>query len=129
MDPSRDPNQNAAWQAARQWQERARQARPTQRASGFRLLLTWLAFGVMMIIGTIIGLFLLLIGWAMMPFVRHRMKKRMEQMRADNAQDIGSGFYAHTDHAHTDRDSTRRQGATEFLEGDYEVKSDDHPKG
>lgn len=117
-DPNRDPNHNAAWQAARQWQERARQARPSQRASGFRLLLTWLAFGVMMIIGTILGLFFLLIGWAMLPFVRHRMKKRMEQMRADSAQDIGSG--AHTDAAHEPSRSH------ELLEGDYEVKSDKH---
>lgn len=124
MDPSRDPNQNAAWQAARQWQERARQTRPTQKTSGFRLLLTWLAFGVMMIIGTIIGLFLLLIGWAMMPIVRHRMKKRMEQMRGDNAQDVGSGSTTHTD-----RNSPHSHGATEFLEGDYEVKPDDHSKG
>lgn len=123
MDPSRDPNQNAAWQAARQWQERARQARPTQKASGFRLLLTWLAFGVMMIIGTVIGLFLLLVGWALMPFARRRMKKRMEQMRANNAQDIGSGSYSHSD-----RSSPHQQGATEFLEGDYEVKPDDHPR-
>jgi hypothetical protein len=120
-DPNRDPNHNAAWQAARQWQERARQARPSQRASGFRLLLTWLAFGVMMIIGTILGLFFLLIGWAMLPFVRHRMKKRMEQMRADNAEDIGSGTHAHTEH-----NSSHSPGAHELLEGDYEVKSDKH---
>lgn len=123
MDPSRDPNQNAAWQAARQWQERARQTRPTQKASGLRLLLTWLAFGVMMIIGTVIGLFLLLVGWALMPFARRRMKKRMEQMRADNAQDIGSGSYSYTE-----RDAAAERGGTQFLEGDYEVKSDDQPR-
>lgn len=124
MDSSRDPNRdsrhNAAWQAARQWQERARQARPSQRVGGFRLLLTWLAFGVMMIIGTILGLFFLLIGWAMLPFVRHRMKKRMEQMRADSAQDIGSGA-----HSYTGRDASRNHGSHELLEGDYEVKPED----
>lgn len=118
MDPSRDPNRNpnAAWQAARQWQERARQARPSQRAGGFRLLLTWLAFGVMMIIGTILGLFFLLIGWAMLPFVRHRMKKRMEQMRADNAEDVSAGTHAHSEH--------EPSRAHDLLEGDYEVRSD-----
>lgn len=115
-DPNRDPNNIAAWQAARQWQERARQSRPSQRAGGFRLLLTWLAFGVMMIIGTILGLFFLLIGWAMLPFMRHRMKKRMEKMRADNAEDIGSG-------AHARHDTSRPH---ELLEGDYEVKPDKH---
>ncbi|HSH50010.1 MAG TPA: hypothetical protein VK991_15665 [Halomonas sp.] len=123
MDSSRDPNRDskhkAAWQAARQWQERARPARPAQRVGAFRLLLTWLAFGVMMIIGTILGLFFLLIGWAMLPFVRHRMKKRMEQMRADSAQDIGSGA-----HPHAGRDASHASHTHELLEGDYEVKSD-----
>ncbi len=107
-------DRNAAWRAAQQWQERARQARPSQGMSGFRLLLTWLLFGVMMIVGTLLGLFFLLIGWAMMPFLRHRMKKRMAEMRADQAQDIG-GFQSRQG-----RDPDRH----DVLEGEYRVKDD-----
>ena len=47
---------NAAWQAARHWQERARQARPAARMSGPKMVLTWLLFGAMMIVGTVLGL-------------------------------------------------------------------------
>ncbi|QEA38925.1 hypothetical protein FGL86_07460 [Pistricoccus aurantiacus] len=105
-------NDSAAWQAARQWQERARRARPSTAMSGPKLVMTWLLFGVMMILGTVIGLFFLLVGWLMLPLVRRRMKKRMEQMRADQATDIDEGFYA--DH--------RPGGTQQVLEGDYQVK-------
>nr|WP_298412115.1 hypothetical protein [uncultured Halomonas sp.] len=123
-ESSNNRSDNAAWQAARQWQARARQARPTldangfdasgSKGSGFKLILTWLMFGVVMVIGTFIGLFFLLIGWLMMPLVRHRMKKRMEQMRADRAQDVGTGS-AHPEHHRPYREQ-------QVLEGDYRIK-------
>ncbi|APX94433.1 hypothetical protein BWR19_16635 [Halomonas sp. 1513] len=107
MPNSRDPRDNRAWQAAQQWRERARQGRP----SGLRLFFTWLLFGTLMIVGTVIGLFFLLIGWAMLPFLRHRMKKRMARMRAEQAEDIGGG--QGTRHHHQ-----------QVLEGDYVVKDE-----
>ena len=79
-------NDNAAWRAAQQWRERVQQTRPHQGTGGLRLLFTWLLFGVMLIIGTLLGLFFLVIGWAMLPLLRHRMKKRAEQVRASQAQ-------------------------------------------
>lgn len=108
---NRDPR-NAAWQAAHQWRARADQTRPDGLMGSVKLLFTWLAFGALMIVGVVLGLFFLLIGWAMMPFVRHKMKKRMEQMRAQQAQDVGGGQGSHSD---------SRQ---EALEGSYEVKSE-----
>ncbi|PAU75208.1 hypothetical protein [Halomonas salipaludis] len=111
MPNSRDPRDNPAWQAAQQWRERARQGRP----SGLRLFFTWLLFGTLMIVGTVIGLFFLLIGWAMLPFLRHRMKKRMERMRAEQAQDIGSG-------------QGNRHHHQQVLEGDYEIKDESNPR-
>ncbi|WP_048305838.1 hypothetical protein [Halomonas sp. PR-M31] len=123
-ESSNNRSDNAAWQAARQWQARARQARPTADASGstsngsksngFKLILTWLMFGVVMVVGTLFGLFFLLIGWLMLPLVRHRMKKRMEQMRADQAQDIGTGS-AQPEHQRSHREQ-------QVLEGDYRIK-------
>ncbi|MGC3873640.1 hypothetical protein ACPF7Z_10260 [Halomonas sp. GXIMD04776] len=112
-ESSNNRSNNAAWQAARQWQNRARQARPSSQASGLKLAITWLLFGVMMIVGTLLGLFFLLVGWLMLPLVRHRMKKRLEQMRANQAQDVGSG---HAQPRHS------RQGSRHVLEGDYQVK-------
>jgi len=107
-----DRAQNAAWRAAQQWQERARQARPTSRMSGPKLILTWLFFGVMMVVGTLLGLIFLLVGWAMMPFVRHKMKKRMDNYRAQHAEQINPDG---------DHGDTRPH---QVLEGDYQVRPD-----
>ena len=117
---------NAAWQAANQWRARAAQTQPTGVAGSLRLLLTWLAFGALMIVGVVLGLFFLLIGWAMMPFMRHKMKKRMEQMRAQQAQDIGGGYsQGHSQgHASTHSSAQNRPGHQDVLEGSYEVKDD-----
>lgn len=107
---------NAAWQAANQWRARATQTQPSGLLGSFKLLLTWLAFGALMIVGVVLGLFFLLIGWAMMPFVRHKMKKRMEQMRAEQAHDIGGGY----------KGSQPPPNHYDALEGSYEVKDDGH---
>lgn len=117
-----DRQRNAAWQAAHQWKERARQARPRQGMSGPRLVLTWLMFGVLMIVGTILGLFFLLVGWAMLPFLRHRMKKRMEQMRAEQAEDIGGSYYQHGSQSRQSRSSGGQLEEHEVLEGEYREK-------
>ncbi|WP_110598588.1 MULTISPECIES: hypothetical protein [Salinicola] len=111
-------NDNAAWRAAQQWRERVQQTRPSQGASGIRLLLTWLLFGAMLIIGTLLGLFFLVIGWAMLPFLRHRMKKRAEQVRASRAQYAG-GSADHGGEAATGR-------SQRVLDGEYEVRSRDN---
>ncbi|MCK2183930.1 hypothetical protein [Halomonas getboli] len=123
-DRRQGQDHNAAWQAAQQWRERARQARPTQGMSGPRLVLTWLLFGAMMIVGTLLGLVFLLAGWLMLPFLRHRMKKRMEQMRAEQAQDVGGG--ARREAPSREREARQGRGAEhQVLEGDYEVKNDE----
>ncbi|GAA3907419.1 hypothetical protein GCM10022228_17120 [Halomonas cibimaris] len=104
---------NAAWQAAQQWRARAAQSRPAGLGGSIKLFFTWLLFGALMIVALMLGLVLVLIGWAMMPFIRHRMKKRMEAMRAEQATDIGGGPY---------RESRRPHDA---LEGRFDVKDDD----
>lgn len=113
---------NAAWQAANQWRARATQTQPTGLTGSLKLLFTWLAFGALMIVGVVLGLFFLLIGWAMMPFMRHKMKKRMEQMRAQQAQDIGGGYYH--GHASPNASPDHRPGHQDVLEGSYEIKGD-----
>lgn len=117
---------NAAWQAANQWRARATQTQPTGLTGSLKLLFTWLAFGALMIVGVVLGLFFLLIGWAMMPFMRHKMKKRMEQMRAQQAQDIGGGYSQEHSHGHASPSASthHRPGHQDVLEGNYEVKDD-----
>jgi len=125
MPDSRDPRNNAAWRAAQQWQQRARQTRAGGPLGGLKLLFTWLLFGAMMIVAMVLGLFFLLVGWAMMPFLRHRMKKRMEQMRADQAEDVGGGVHYRETGYRESRRGDDRPHEQQVLEGDYEVRDDE----
>ncbi|MFW3616757.1 hypothetical protein [Billgrantia antri] len=118
-----DPRRNAAWQAAQQWRARAHRT-PRGPLGGLKLIVTWLLFGLLLIVGTVLGLFFLLLGWAMLPIVRYRMKKRLEQIRAEQAKDAGGGY-----HYREARYQERRYSSEhELLEGDYEVR-DDERKG
>ena len=116
MTDNRHDTGNAAWRAAQQWRERVQQTRPSQGAGGLRLLFTWLLFGVMLIVGTLLGLFFLIVGWAMLPFLRHRMKKRAEQFRASRAQYAGGS-------ADPDGGNHSAGRAQQVLDGEYEVRS------
>ncbi|WP_447527757.1 hypothetical protein [Vreelandella sp. TE19] len=113
--PHRD-SQNAAWQAAHQWRAKAANTQPHGLLGTLKLALVWLAFGALMIVGVVFGLVFLLIGWALMPLMRYKMKKRMDQMRADQAQDIG-GSAGGSSHA-----QDTRHGQQDALEGTFEVK-------
>ncbi len=123
--PHQDPRHNAAWQAARQWQQRARQPQGNGLLGSLKMLLAWLLFGTLMIVALVLGLVFLLLGWALMPLLRYRLKKRMEQMRADRAEDVGGGYH----YRETRYRETRSTGGTsreqQVLEGDYEIKPDD----
>ena len=128
MTDPHDPRRNPAWHAAQQWRERARQTRSSGGLGGLKMILTWLLFGIMLIIGTVLGLFFLLLGWAMLPIVRYRMKKRLERLRAEQAEDVGGGApYREARYRETgaSRGEFRDQ---QVLEGDYEVKPDDEAK-
>ena len=125
MSDPHDPRHNPAWQAARQWQARARQARPQGLLGTLKLLLIWLLFGAIMIVAMVLGLFFLLLGWALMPLLRYRLKKRMEKMRADQAEDIGSGFHYRETRYRETRGADGSYREQQVLEGDYVVKGDE----
>ncbi|OHV07689.1 hypothetical protein [Kushneria phosphatilytica] len=104
-----DPRQNAAWRMAEQLRANTRSS--TRNTGGFKLLVTWLAFGLLLIVGTVLALCFLLIGWAMMPLLRHRMKRQAERFgqthegqytTAEHDRQVLEGEY----HVHTH--STRR---------------------
>jgi UPF0716 family protein affecting phage T7 exclusion len=128
MTDPHDPRRNAAWHAAQQWRERVRQARPSGILGSLKLILAWLLFGIMLIIGTVLGLFFLLIGWALLPIVRYRMKKRLERMRAEQADDIGSSVHYRETRYRESRQDGERYREQQVLEGDYEVKPDEEGK-
>ena len=124
QDPN-DPRHNVAWRTAQQWQQRARQPNAGGLLGSLKMLLAWLLFGTMMIVAMVLGLLFLLLGWALMPLLRYRLKKRMEKMRADQAEDAGSGFhYRETRY----RESRGGDHAQRVLEGDYEVKGEGSTK-
>jgi len=121
--PHRDPRQNPAWRAAQAWQQRARQNQGGGLLDSLKMLLAWLLFGTLMIVAMVFGLIFMLLGWALMPLLRNRLKKRMEQMRADQAEDVdgGSFHYRETGYRETHA-SGSSQGEQRVLEGDYEIK-------
>ncbi|WP_027331109.1 hypothetical protein [Marinimicrobium agarilyticum] len=104
---------NAAWRAAQDWRQRAQSA---SRWRGPKLFLAWLVFGVLMVMGLIIALVFLLIGWIAMPFLRHRLRKRTEHMRAQAqaAADRAAG--------RSSRSGSRGDGRGNVIEGDYSVE-------
>ncbi len=124
-DPRHDPRQNAAWRAAQEWRQRASQTQPTGLLGSLKMLLTWLLVGAMMIVAMVLGLFFLLLGWAFLPILRYRMKKRMEAMRADQAEDIGSGVHYSETHYRETRHGSHTHREQRVLEGDYVVRDVD----
>ncbi len=100
---------NAAWRAAQQWRERAQSS---SRWRGPKLFLAWIVFGLMMLIGLVIALVFLLVGWLAMPLLRRRFRKRTEQMRAqaEQAARRASG------------QGPRAGGKGNVIEGDYSVE-------
>ncbi|MDY7114792.1 hypothetical protein RAN53_00385 [Halomonas sp. SSL-5] len=121
--PHRDPRQNPAWRAAQAWQQRARQSQGGGLLDSLKMLLAWLLFGTLMIVAMVFGLIFLVLGWALMPLLRHRLKKRMEQMRAEQAEDVDGGSFHYQEsryrETHTAGGSYTEQ---QVLEGDYEIK-------
>ncbi|ALM54784.1 hypothetical protein AR456_17180 [Halomonas huangheensis] len=109
--PGAEYRDNAAWRIASLWQQKARQARPAGQLSGIKLVLAWVIGCTMLIVATLLGLTFSLIGLLMLPLVRRRMKKRMEQARAQHAEDIGP---VHQKYSQTQSD--------DILEGQYEIK-------
>lgn len=126
--PHRDPRQNPAWRAAQAWQQRARQSQGGGLLDGLKMLAAWLLFGTLMIVAMVFGLVFLLLGWALMPLLRHRLKKRMEQMRAEQAEDVGGGYYYRETHYRETHDASGTRREQRVLEGDYEVRPDEQDK-
>lgn len=123
-DPN-DPRKNAAWRAAQEWRQRATQTRPTGLLGSLKMLLIWILVGAMMIVAMVLGLFFMLLGWAFLPILRYRMKKRMEAMRADQAENVGGGVHYSETHYRETRQGSSTHREQRVLEGDYVVQDED----
>ncbi|MFC0268960.1 hypothetical protein [Kushneria aurantia] len=102
-----DQSYNAAWRMAEQMKSRAR---ATERPGTLKMLGAWMVFAFMLMMGTLLALFFVLLGWAMMPLIRHRMKKRAErQGQTFDGESARSGNHPH-----------------QVLEGEFEVRRSAH---
>ncbi|WP_438766028.1 hypothetical protein [Kushneria sp. TE3] len=101
-----DQSYNAAWRMAEEMKARARGAQPSRQPGALKMLGAWMIFGILLMLGSVLALFFILLGWAMMPLVRHRMKKQAGQQ--------GQTWQGHT--AASDGHAT--------LEGEYEIRRD-----
>ncbi|SPJ34047.1 hypothetical protein [Kushneria phyllosphaerae] len=99
---------NAAWRMAEEMKSRARTAQPSRQPGAFKMLGAWMVFGILLMLGSVLALFFILLGWAMMPLVRHRMKKQAGRQ--------GQTWQGHTSAA----------GGHATLEGEYEIRRDQH---
>lgn len=106
-----DQRYNAAWRMAEQMKARA-QAGSARKPGGLKLLGAWMVFGLLLMVGSVLALFFVLLGWAMMPLVRHRMKKQARR------------------HGHTWQGETASRTAHhQVLEGEYEIHPKPHAHG
>lgn len=103
-----DPRYNAAWRMAEEWKRRMSQQQSAQRMSGLKMVGIWLLFGTLLLVGAVFALFFLVLGWALMPLLRYKMKKRAER--------FSQTYQGQADAA---RDDTHYR---QVLEGEYEVK-------
>lgn len=100
---------NPAWRAAQQWRQRAR---TNSRWRGPKLFLAWIVFAFLMLIGLVMALVFLLVGWLALPLLRRRFRERTEQMRAQKEQaDRRAGGQM---------PSSASEGS--IIEGDYSVE-------
>ncbi|QEM83307.1 hypothetical protein [Halomonas binhaiensis] len=107
--------ENSAWRQAKRWQEKVRQStRPVRRPGILRMTLTWIACLFTLMVAGILGLIFSLIGLALIPLIRHRVKRRMENLRAEQAEDVTPGFSSRPSSSHS----------SQVWEGQYEIK---HP--
>lgn len=99
-----DQGHNAAWRMAEQMKARAGTAGST---GGLKMLGAWMVFGFLLMVGTLLAFFFVLLGWAMMPFLRYRMKKHAER-HGRTWQGATAG--------------TQQRSAPNVLDGEYEVR-------
>ena len=105
-----------------QWQQRMR---PPQSNNPFAKLVGWLLFGFLLVVGLMVGIVLLLVGWILLLPMLWRRRKSVKQAwqfsRAAQQQQKQQQQQYQRERDDTSRNS-QDGGAT--IEGEYEVKQD-----
>lgn len=106
------------WQHVHRWQYRVG-LQPHRGMGGIRLFFTWLALGLLIVIGLTLGLVFMLLSWLLLPVLRHVLKRRFQHMQESGSAPANDPF------TNMPRRHSRQQ---ETLEGDYTVESRDRPE-
>lgn len=78
--------------------------------TGIKLALAWFVLGALMLIGFVVGLVFLLLGWILMPLLRYGWVKRARRQGAES---------------HFDAQGASRQATARVIEGEYQVRKSD----
>lgn len=104
----------------KQWQQKVK---PQPGANPFVVVLSWLVFGMLMLLGLALGLILLLFGWILLLPLMWRKRREMKQMwqftkATRQAQQQAQQRYKSAQEHHRNRHDS------DVIEGEYEVKND-----
>ncbi|RWU12104.1 hypothetical protein EGC76_02620 [Pseudidiomarina gelatinasegens] len=105
----------------KQWQQKVK---PQPGANPLMVILSWLLFGMLLLIGLAMGLMLLLFGWILLLPLMWRKRRQMKQMwqftkATREAQKQAQQQYQQQ------REHQRNRQDDGVIEGEYEVKDDD----
>ncbi|OZB03426.1 MAG: hypothetical protein B7X54_09795 [Idiomarina sp. 34-48-12] len=105
----------------RQWQNKIK---PQPGANPLVVLLSWLLFGLLLIIGLSLGLLMLLFGWILLLPLMWRKRREMKQMwqftkATRQAQQQARRQYQQQ------REQQRNRQDDSVIEGEYQVKDGD----
>lgn len=105
----------------RQWQNKIK---PQPGANPFVVILSWLLFGLLLVVGLSLGLLMLLFGWILLLPLMWRKRREMKQMwqftkATRQAQQQARRQYQQQ------REQQQNRHDDSVIEGEYQVKDND----
>ncbi|GAB3293125.1 hypothetical protein [Pseudidiomarina andamanensis] len=105
----------------RQWQNKIK---PQPGANPFVVLLSWLLFGLLLIVGLSLGLLMLLFGWILLLPLMWRKRREMKQMWQFTKATRQAQQQARRQYQQRREQQQNRQDGS-VIEGEYQVKDGD----
>ncbi|CUA82641.1 hypothetical protein [Pseudidiomarina woesei] len=102
------------------WQQKIK---PQPGANPIVVILSWLIFGMLLVLGLAVGLVLLLFGWILLLPLMWRKRREMKQMwqfskATRQAQKQAQARYR------SEREYQQNRQDSDVIEGEYQVKND-----
>lgn len=105
----------------RQWQEKVK---PQPNANPLLVILGWLLFGLLLVVGLFVGIIILLFGWLLMLPTMWRRRQQLKEMwkfsKAARAAQRDAQRYAQQQ-----QEYRRNQTDDDVIEGEFKVKRRD----